>query len=80
MKFWDGWFFGSPKPFFDASWYKGTWRNGLREGHGTGHYRNAGMEYSGEWNEDLFHGNGKLTLNNGDVIEGQWLNGCHVGI
>ena len=29
--------------------YEGTWRNRLRHGHGTMHWKEEGERYTGEW-------------------------------
>ena len=80
LKFWGGWFFSPAPQSINSNWYKGVWKDGLRDGSGTCDYWVAGMQYIGEWKEDLFHGSGKLTLDGGKVFEGQWEKGIYSGM
>ncbi|MES0880540.1 MORN repeat-containing protein [Roseibium sp. SCP14] len=54
--------------------YIGNLLNGKR--HGQGQYRrHDGLFYVGGWKGDLFDGEGRLTLTNGDVYSGQFRTG-----
>ena len=55
--------------------YTGAWKDGLR--HGTGSYTGPGKykSYVGEWHENVFHGEGRLVLADGEIQEGIFTNG-----
>ena len=44
------------------------------DGIGTG-FTEEGQVYSGEWQDGLPHGSGKLTVSKGKYIEGRWEKG-----
>ncbi len=44
------------------------------DGVGTG-FTEEGQVYSGEWQDGLPHGSGKLTVSKGKYIEGRWEKG-----
>ena len=44
------------------------------DGIGTG-FTEEGTIYSGEWQDGLPHGSGKLTVSRGEFIEGRWEKG-----
>lgn len=45
----------------------------LKKRHGKGIYVWKDLKYTGEWNNDSMHGNGKLEFPNGDIYEGQFV-------
>ena len=62
----------------DGSTYVGSFRSGLRDGHGVG--RDAsGDEYDGSWREDAWHGRGTLRSADGAVYEGGFAVGVKCG-
>jgi len=61
----------------DGSTYIGQVINGKRQGEGCWKYE-TGM-YTGQWNEDLQHGQGKLVWSDGRIYEGQFMKGRFAG-
>lgn len=51
--------------------YTGTWRGGLREGHGLIVWPD-GAQYEGDWVDNRAQGFGKFIHAIGDVYEGYW--------
>ena len=51
--------------------YKGSWRNGNRNGAGKMNYTNGSI-YNGLWKKDKMNGEGKLNYSNGDYYEGEY--------
>ena len=57
----------------DTVLYVGQFVNKYPDGNGIATYRN-GKSYEGAWWHGMWHGNGKLTLSDGQIISGQWEN------
>ncbi len=64
--------------YTNGSEYKGQTLNGKRNGKGTFIYIEQNLSYDGEWKNDLFHGEGKLT-DNGYCYKGKFLEGKKEG-
>lgn len=62
--------------------YIGLWHNGKKSG--DGHYISSELVYEGEWNDDVYHGDGKLVYKSGPFksyrYEGEFLNGLRHGV
>lgn len=54
--------------------YSGEWKDGLRNGYGS-QIDAFGEHYEGIFDNNNFHGKGKLTVAEGDVFEGEWKHG-----
>ena len=46
----------------DDSIFKGQWKDEIRQGYGISIWEN-GARYEGNWENDLFHGNGTYFFN-----------------
>ena len=57
----------------DTVLYSGQFKNKYPDGNGIAIYRN-GKSYEGAWWHGMWHGNGKLTLSDGQIISGEWEN------
>lgn len=57
----------------DTVLYNGQFKNKYPDGNGFAIYRN-GKSYEGAWWHGMWHGNGKLTLSDGQIISGEWEN------
>ncbi|MGN0517818.1 MAG: hypothetical protein ACI4II_03735 [Acutalibacteraceae bacterium] len=55
--------------------YIGYWENGQRHGTGIQYGENGFVIYSGDWLNDKYHGTGRLTLENGNTIDGSFIDG-----
>jgi len=55
----------------NREYYEGTMVHGIREGHGTLHWKDGSI-YAGEWKDDLKEGEGTLFYSNGDIYTGTW--------
>ena len=53
--------------------YEGSYKAGMRNGHGTETYTN-GKSYTGQWLKDKKHGHGTETTKSGDTFSGQYVN------
>lgn len=62
----------------NGSEYRGQTLNGKRNGKGIFTYPEQSITYEGEWKNDLFHGEGKLT-DNGYTYKGQFFEGKKEG-
>ena len=58
--------------------YKGSYKAGKRDGRGTFIW-DDGTKYVGDWENDLMHGYGTLTLPDGSKYQGFWKNGNREG-
>jgi len=56
-----------------GSWYKGLFKNDLRDGKGKYHWSD-GKEYDGDWLRGNQHGEGSMRYPSGDKYEGSWVN------
>ena len=56
----------------DGASYRGQWKNGEHEGHGTKSYLD-GIEYTGAFKGGMMHGHGRFTMDDGTVLEGAFL-------
>ena len=63
----------------NSDYYKGEEKNGKRQGKGIEYYKNGGIKYDGDWNNDLPEGNGKLIEKDGDYYIGEFKNGLKHG-
>lgn len=63
----------------DKSTYLGYVKNGMRDGEGKYVNKAEGVEYNGEWQNGLRHGEGILKYKNGSIYEGQWAYGQKSG-
>lgn len=63
----------------NGTWeYKGYWKRGRQEGFGQEYdckYGIPELRYEGMWKEGRRHGKGKEYGQNGEVTEGEWVNG-----
>jgi hypothetical protein len=61
----------------------GQWLNGDKNGFGKDTYARDDIDgedyYIGEFEENLRHGNGKLTWRNGTTYDGEWQEGSRHG-
>lgn len=56
--------------------YKGSFKNGLKQGKGTGYHHTGTVNYEGDWEDDMMHGKGRLFSILGDLLyDGVFLNG-----
>ena len=58
--------------FENGAVYIGSWKNGVRDGHGLQRW-NDNSYYEGEWSNDKANGFGKLVHGDGDIYEGDWI-------
>ena len=57
--------------YSDGNWYKGEFRDGLKDGFGEEMIQ-GGQKYVGQFKNDRFNGRGELTLQSGDKLAGDW--------
>ena len=55
----------------DTVFYEGHFKNRFPEGYGVATYR-FGKRYAGMWRQGLWHGTGKLTLQDKQTVSGVW--------
>ena len=55
----------------DTVFYEGHFKNRFPEGYGVATYR-FGKRYAGMWRQGLWHGTGKLTLQDKQTVSGEW--------
>ena len=64
------------KTFKKKGKYQGNLtKKGLREGIGIFHFDDTNNIYLGEWENDLFHGNGSYFYESGDIYRGELVKG-----
>ncbi|XP_057670980.1 uncharacterized protein LOC130902735 isoform X1 [Diorhabda carinulata] len=52
------------------NWYKGAWKNGVREGIGIMNFgTECGAKYAGTWRNNIKHGPGVMICGNGLILE-----------
>jgi hypothetical protein len=64
---------------FDNFYYEGGFKEGQLHGTGTMYFAEALGEYSGEWKDSKYEGQGTLTLADGDKYVGEWKDGNENG-
>ena len=63
----------------NGEYYKGQFKNGLRDGKGIQYYKNNKIKYEGDFSEDKYHGEGNLYYKNAEYYKGQFKNGIKHG-
>ena len=69
------WFGGTKRLTLRDGSYKGRVSDGRRHGEGIMKYDQTNLKYEGEWENDLWHGHGVLTVTGGPVYEGEFEKG-----
>ena len=59
--------------YADTSTYEGEWLNDKRHGKGT--FSSSSIKYDGMFEEDLYHGLGKICVDDLNTIEGEFVKG-----
>ena len=72
---------GQKRIYSDGSVYVGDliYPSMKREGNGTLLYKDKKGYYRGEWEQDVFHGNGKLKYKDGSFYKGSFFHGLRQG-
>ena len=62
-------------------YYKGEWEDNKMSGYGIYYLKNKNLKYEGQFKNNKKNGVGILTLNDGNKIQGAWINNefCEIG-
>ncbi len=68
--------YANNKPLYK---YEGEMLKGKREGQGTETFASSAASFAGTWRGDKMHGRGVYRMENGDIYDGNWVEGFRTG-